>query len=86
MQLVIVGVGTGALYGLLAVGLVLIYTTTRTLNFAHGGVAMLTGFVAWSLVHDAHVHYATAIVLALEVSVLAGPRFNASNFKSPRQP
>lgn len=72
MQLLILGAGTGAVYGLLAVGLVLIYRTTRVVNFAHGGVAMVTGFVTWSLVHELGVHYATAIVLSLELAAVAG--------------
>ncbi|MEW6471105.1 MAG: branched-chain amino acid ABC transporter permease [Actinomycetota bacterium] len=72
MQLLILGAGTGAVYGLLAVGLVLIYRTTRIVNFAHGAVAMLTGFVTWSLVHDLGVHYATAILLSLEVAAVVG--------------
>lgn len=72
MQLAILGAGTGAVYGLLAVGLVLIYRTTGVLNFAHGGVAMLTGFVTWSLVHELDVHYGTAIVLSLELAAVVG--------------
>jgi branched-subunit amino acid ABC-type transport system permease component len=72
VQLLILGAGTGAVYGLLAVGLVLIYRTTRIVNFAHGAVAMLTGFVTWSLVHDLGVHYATAILLSLEVAAVVG--------------
>lgn len=72
MQLLILGAGTGAVYGLLAVGLVLIYRTTRVVNFAHGAMAMLTGFVTWSLVHDLGLHYATAILISLEVAALVG--------------
>lgn len=72
MQLVVLGAGTGALYGLLALGLVLIYKSTRILSFAQGGVAMMTGFVAWSLVNEADVHYATAILLSLEFAVIVG--------------
>jgi branched-chain amino acid transport system permease protein len=72
VQLVVLGAGTGALYGLLALGLVLIYKSTRVLSFAQGGVAMMTGFVAWSLVNEADVHYATAILLSLEFAVILG--------------
>jgi branched-chain amino acid transport system permease protein len=72
MQLVMIGAGVGALYGLLAVGLVLIYKATRIINFAHGGIAMLAGFVTWSLVNEHHVHLATAILLSVELAALLG--------------
>jgi branched-chain amino acid transport system permease protein len=72
MQLVLVGAGVGALYGLLGVGLVVIYKTTRVINFAHGGIAMLTGFVAWSAINRSHIHPATAILLSLEFAAVLG--------------
>jgi branched-subunit amino acid ABC-type transport system permease component len=72
MQLLLIGAGVGALYGLLAVGLVLIYKATRIINFAHGGIAMLSGFVTWSLVNEHHVHLATALLLSVELAALVG--------------
>lgn len=67
-----IGAGVGSLYGLLAIGLVLIYKSTRIINFAHGGIAMLAGFVTWSLVNEHHVHPATAILLSVEGAALLG--------------
>ena len=67
-----IGAGVGALYGLLAVGLVLIYKATRIINFAHGGIAMLSGFVTWTLVNEHHVHLATAVLLSVELAALLG--------------
>ena len=72
MQLVIIGAGVGALYGLLAVGLVLIYKATRIINFAHGGIAMVSGFITWSLINDQHVHPATAVLLSVELAAVFG--------------
>ena len=72
MQLLIAGAGVGVLYGLLALGIVVVYKTTRIINFATGGVAMITGFVAWSLVHDLDVTYPLALVLSLEFAALLG--------------
>ena len=40
------GVALGAIYALLALGLVLIYKATQVLNFAHGAIAALGAFFA----------------------------------------
>jgi branched-chain amino acid transport system permease protein len=72
MQLLMIGAGVGALYGLLAIGLVLIYKATRIINFAHGGIAMLSGFLTWSLINEHDVHPATAVLLSVELAALLG--------------
>jgi branched-chain amino acid transport system permease protein len=43
------GLAAGSLYALVALGLVLIHRCTRVLNFAHGEVAALGAFVAFTL-------------------------------------
>ena len=40
------GIALGAIYALLALGLVLIYKATQVLNFAHGAIAALGAFLA----------------------------------------
>lgn len=49
LQYALAGISAGSLYALVALGLVLIYRSTRVLNFAHGDVATLATFVAFSL-------------------------------------
>ena len=44
-----IGVTEGLVYGLLALGLVLIYKGSRTINFAHPYFGLLTVFVCWWL-------------------------------------
>ena len=39
------GISTGALYALVALGLVVVYKATSVVNFAHGEMFMLGGFV-----------------------------------------
>src|SRR5205823_1176218 len=38
LPVIVLGVTTGLPYGLLAVGLVLVYRTNRIINFAHGAI------------------------------------------------
>jgi len=66
-QYLISGLSTGSLYALVALGLVLIYRSTRILNFAHGDVTTFGAFVAFMLLGmDA------PFTLAYGVALLAG--------------
>lgn len=62
------GLTTGALYALVAVGLVLCYRTTGHINFAHGELFMMGGFFAFTL----HVLYGWPYVPALFAAVAGG--------------
>jgi ABC-type branched-subunit amino acid transport system ATPase component/branched-subunit amino acid ABC-type transport system permease component len=70
MPFIIIGIVTGAVYGLAATGLVLTYKTSGLFNFAHGAVATVAayGFFALNVTHG--VPWLAA--LALSVFVL-GP-------------
>jgi branched-chain amino acid transport system permease protein len=48
---IVIGVFTGALYGLAAMGMVLTYKTVGVFNFAYGAIAMFCAFTYWQL-HD----------------------------------
>ena len=48
LQIVISGVAQGCIYGLIALGLVLIYKTTETVSFAHGELMMLGAFAGFA--------------------------------------
>lgn len=67
LQFLIAGLSAGSLYALVALGLVLVYRSTRVLNFAHGEVATLGTFVTFGLVTAGH-----SFGLALAGGVVAG--------------
>lgn len=46
---VVNGITTAALYGVIAVALVLSFRMSRTVAFVHGGIAMLAGYLYWYL-------------------------------------
>lgn len=52
LQLLVSGIAVGSLYAFMAVGVVLIYRSTRTLNFAHGMMATAGAFAYAILVDD----------------------------------
>lgn len=48
-NLFMIGLGNGAIYSMIALGLVVIYRSTGLLNFAQGEMAMFTTFLVWTL-------------------------------------
>lgn len=71
-QQIISGLATGSIYALGAFGLVLIFKTMDTVNFAQGKMAMVTAFVAWTCVNTFHMSYWMAFLAALAVGALMG--------------
>jgi branched-chain amino acid transport system permease protein len=48
LQIVVNGLGKGAVYALLALGFVIIFKATEVVNFAHGSLALLGGYVVFA--------------------------------------
>lgn len=64
LQYIILGLSTGSLYALVALGLVLIYRSTRILNFAQGDLATAGTFMAFMLL-TLGVPFGVAFISAL---------------------
>ena len=71
-QQLVAGLATGAIFGSLALALVLIYTTTGIVNFAQGEMGMFATFVAWSLIVNHGFSYWPAFVLTLLIAFGGG--------------
>jgi branched-chain amino acid transport system permease protein len=77
-SLVAIGLFTGSIYGLGALGLVLTYKTTGVFNFAYGAVAMFCAYVYWQLHDDSHITAWIALpLLVLVVAPVIGLLFEA---------
>lgn len=67
------GISTGALYALVALGIVVIYKSTQVVNFAHGEMFMLGGFFAYTfhvmLEWNYFLSFVLSIVLAFGVGI-----------------
>src|SRR5512134_1424199 len=74
LQYLLAGVSAGSLYALVALGIVLIYRSTRVLNFAHGNVATLATFVAFSILSHRY-SFVAALVGSLAVGAAVGVVF-----------
>jgi len=71
-QVVVLGAITGMLYGILAVGLVLVYRSNRIINFAHGEIGAFAAALLGLSVVRWHVPYWVAFPLALAFAALVG--------------
>ncbi|MFC3051919.1 ABC transporter substrate-binding protein [Kordiimonas pumila] len=72
MQAVISGLANGAIYGLIAVGLTLIFGVMRVINFAHGEflmIAMYLGYFAWAV---PGIDPVLAVFIVTPILMLAG--------------
>jgi branched-subunit amino acid ABC-type transport system permease component len=66
------GAITGLGYGLLAVGLILVYRATRVINFAHIQVGALAAAVMAKLILDQGWSYVPALAVALAIGLCLG--------------
>lgn len=71
LERLIVGVGRGSIYALLALAIVLIYRSTGLLNFAQGEMAMFSTFVAWTF-QDNGANVWVSILAAMLLSLIGG--------------
>jgi len=72
LQFLVSGIMIGGIYGLAALGLVLIYKSSRVLNLAHGGFLMILAWLCWSFAEQLGLPIWLSILAVLAVSVLAG--------------
>jgi branched-chain amino acid transport system permease protein len=71
LQFTLSGISFGMVYAAVALSLVLIWRGTRVLNYAQGGMAMLTTFVAIEVIYRTHSYWAGFFV-ALAAGLLLG--------------
>lgn len=71
-QALVSGASVGSIYALVALGLVLLYRTTRILNFAHGDLGVVGTFIAYTLLTQLRLPFGLSFVLALVAAALIG--------------
>ena len=72
IQLLLNGLIVGLLYGVVAMCFVLIYKSTRVVNFAQGEFVVLGAWVCWWLVTSMQMPFAISFVFALVFMTLFG--------------
>ncbi len=64
LQLLVGGIAQGCVYGLIALGFVLIYKATEMVNFAQGDLMMLGSFVALTFIGTMGMNYWLGLLVA----------------------
>jgi branched-chain amino acid transport system permease protein len=72
IQYILSGVAIGAIYGLVALGFVLIYKATEVVNFAQGEFMMLGAFIAYTFISFLKLPYWSAFLLTVGIMALFG--------------
>src|SRR5207247_1997973 len=70
---VVIGVSSGAVYGLVALGIVLVYKGSRVFNFAQAEFGTIAAFILYLFAEQWHVvPYWAGLILALLFTVVIG--------------
>lgn len=72
MQIVVSGLALGCVYGLIALGFVLIYKATEAVNFSQGELMMFGAYVAYTLTALLQWPFALGVLVAILISALMG--------------
>ncbi len=72
LQLLVSGVAQGCIYGLIALGFVLIYKATETVSFAQGELMMLGAFLGLALMAGLGFPFWLAVLAAVAAMALLG--------------
>ncbi len=72
LQILFAGIALGCVYGLIALGFVLIYKATEQVNFAQGELMMVGAFVAVTLIADLGISFWIALPLAMLIMAVFG--------------
>ncbi len=71
LQLLVSGLANGCIYGLIALGFVLIYKATEAVNFAQGDMMMLGAFITLGLNNEAWLGLPFWLAVPLAIAVMA---------------
>ena len=72
LQLLISGLSQGCVYGLIALGFVLIYKATEMVNFAQGDMMMLGAFIAFTFINGLGFPFAWGLLATIVCMAVIG--------------
>jgi branched-chain amino acid transport system permease protein len=72
LDLVVVGLSLGMVYGLVAIGISLIYSGLDVVHFAHGEIYMLGAFIGLTLYNAFHLPFLVVLIGSMVLTGLVG--------------
>ena len=79
------GLGTGAIYALIALGYTMVYGIVKLINFAHGDIMMVGAYTTVILMVDLSVSFPLALLASMLVSVVIGVVIERVAYKPLRE-
>ena len=71
-NMLLIGIGAGSIYALMAIAMVLVWRSTRIINFAQAGMALLSTYIGFELVQKTGNFW-----IALPLAMVLGALFSA---------
>ena len=84
LSYLISGISLGSVYALIALGYTMVYGIAKMLNFAHGDVIMIGGFIVFTAVSSMNTSPAVAIISGIVVCTLLGVAIEKIAYKPLR--
>lgn len=72
LELLVPGVALGAVYGLTALGFVVVYRATGVINFAHGELLLLGAYLVYAFRNQVGLPFVAAVPLAMASMAVVG--------------
>jgi branched-chain amino acid transport system permease protein len=72
INMLLIGIGAGSIYALMAIAMVLVWRSTRVINFAQAGMALLSTYIGFELVQKTGNFW-----MALPLAMILGALFSA---------
>ena len=80
--MVLIGIGMGSVYAVMALGFHIVFQATEVFNFAHGELAVLGGLLAYSLMVKLHVTLWLTFILIVLAGFVVGIIFERIAIRS----
>ncbi len=72
LSYLITGISLGSIYALIALGYTMVYGIAKMLNFAHGDVIMIGGYVAFTAISTLHMPVWISIIISIIACIILG--------------
>lgn len=79
------GISLGSVYAIIALGYTMVYGIAKMLNFAHGDVIMIGGYVVFVTMSNMGMHPVLAVVISMLVCTVLGVTIEKIAYKPLRQ-
>lgn len=85
LSYLISGISLGSVYAIIALGYTMVYGIAKMLNFAHGDVIMVGGYVAFTMMMNAGTNPVIAVLVSIVICTVLGIVIEAVAYRPLRE-